>query len=122
MALKVANIEDIQMKSLVEMLENSHFDLLRTQHIMLPPTAPLRMQTAALYVNHKHSIGVEIFEEECKVVVSKVQISVNGSINIQPLCMPLRLWFNRPEFLRAFLQEIIEPSKANGTIQSLPEA
>lgn len=122
MALKVAQIEDLQKKALIEMLGANHFDVAREQKISLPAGLPYREQTSVLYVNHKYGIGVEVFEEECKVVVSKVQITQGGGINISPMCVPCRLWYNRPEFLKAFLQEIIEPAKANNSIQQLPEA
>lgn len=111
MALKVEISGDAQMAALVSMLEGMHFQVAERIMRFIPSE-----EESVLYINQKQRVGVKIFEGENKVLVLKL----DGQA--VPVCVPCRLFFNHPEFLRAFLQEIIEPVKANGTIQSLPEA
>ncbi len=113
------NIQVAQMNALIEMLEAMHFNVSREQKMFLPNGAT---QSSVLLVNRKMLVGVEIFEEECKVMPCKVQETPGGAYNPVPLAVPNRLFFNRPEILKAFLMEVVEPAKANAAIKALPEA
>lgn len=113
------NIQVAQLNALVEMLEGMHFNVAREQKLFLPNGGT---QSSILLVNRKMLVGVEIFEEECKVMPCKVQETAGGAYNPVPMAIPNRLFFNRPEILKTFLMEVVEPAKANADIKALPQA
>lgn len=113
------SIQVSQLNALSAMLSEMKFDVVREETLYLENGAT---QTSMLFVNRKKLVGVQIFEEECKVMPCKVQETSGGAYNPIPLAVPSRLFFNRPEMLKAFLMEVVSPEKANAAIKALPEA
>jgi len=113
------NMSVTQLNALSKMLSDMKFDVVREETLYLQNGGT---QTSMLFVNRKMQVGVQIFEEECRVMPCKVQETPGGAYNPVPLAVPNRLFFNRPEILKAFLMEVVEPAKANAAIKALPEA
>lgn len=79
--------------------------------------------SSVTWMNGKYKIGVELRLWEDKVYVGRCEMLPGAQIRFTGLCPPLRLFWARPEVLKAFLEEFISPAKAaSANITSLPEA
>jgi len=70
-----------------------------------------RQETIIFVLNQKISVGVEYSPESGMVVICRAQQDPSGLIDKKPLCQPLRLFSQRPDILKAFIEEISGKSK-----------
>lgn len=76
------------------------------------------------WMNGKYNVGVELRLWENKAYVGRCEMLPGGQVRFTGLCPPMRLFWSRPEILKAFLEEVISPAKAAASMKavSLPEA
>lgn len=106
--------------ALAEMLQELNFVVILEKRVTVAETGAVH--TSELWYNKKFNLGVELHPEHSKVVVTACRQNNNGAIEQNPICMPCRLFWNKPAILRAFLEETVNPSQAHKTITGLPEA
>ena len=70
-----------------------------------------RQETIVFALNQKIGVGVEYSLDSGMVVICRAQQDASGLIDKKPLCQPLRLFSQRPDILKSFIEEISGKSK-----------
>ena len=89
---------------LEHLLDEMKFKVCSEQKITVLDTD--HQETIIFALNQKIGVGVEYSLDSGIVVIHRAQQDASGLIDKKPLCQPLRLFSQRTDILRAFIEEI----------------